>query len=446
MPKNNIDYSNTIIYKIYCNDTIIKTVYIGHTTNYYQRKCAHKNDCNNINSPKYLSSMYTFIRNNGGWYNWTMIEIAKYNCLDSTEARIKEHYHNKLENGLNTSALTEQIAAKITHTCNICDITCSSQKLLDNHNKTIKHITKSGLFFGSIGSILKQSGDFVLKFDCEICDFKCSKKSKFDIHLQTNKHKMLQMLHNELQKKVLTILKCECGKEYKHRQSLYVHKKKCFHKVVEKVEKVDPDISDKEIIKMLLSQNNKLLELITETNLPPTGNTTNNTINNTTNNFNLNVFLNETCKDALNLADFVSSLQVKLKDLEETAKIGYTQGVSRIFINGLNELEVNMRPIHCSDAKRETLYIKNNDEWAKEDPDKTNITKAIKKVSNKNIQQVFEWQKKYPEYKDPESKQNDKYQEMLFTAMGGSTDDEQTNNLDKIIRNITKEVVINKTV
>jgi hypothetical protein len=105
-----------------------------------------------------------------------------------------------------------------------------------------------------------------------------------------------------------------------------------------------------------------------------------------------------------------------------------------------------MRPIHCSDLKRETLYIKNNDEWAKEDHDKSNITRAVKKVSNKNINQIFEWQKKYPSYKDPESKQNDQYQEMIFTAMGGSTDDEQCKNLDKIIRNITKEVVIDKNI
>ena len=196
---------------------------------------------------------------------------------------------------------------------------------------------------------------------------------------------------------------------------------------------------------MLLDQNNKFFEIAKDAK--DAKNTTNNTVNNnntTNNNFNLNVFLNETCKDALNLSDFVSSLQVKLKDLEETAKIGYTNGVSRIFINGLNELEVNMRPIHCSDAKRETLYIKNNDEWTKEDAEKTNITKAVKKVSNKNIQQVFEWQKKYPEYKDPESKQNDKYLEMLSGAMGGSTDDEQSKNLDKIIRNITREVIIDK--
>ena len=156
--------------------------------------------------------------------------------------------------------------------------------------------------------------------------------------------------------------------------------------------------------------------------------------------------MNDTCKDAINLVDFVSSLQVKLKDLEETAKIGYTEGVSRIFINGLNELDVNMRPIHCSDAKRETLYIKNNDEWMKEDDTKSSLTKAIKTVSNKNIKQIVEWQKKYPEYKDPESKQNDKYLHMICNSMSGSSDEEQSKNLNKIIKNITKEVIIDKNI
>jgi hypothetical protein len=143
------------------------------------------------------------------------------------------------------------------------------------------------------------------------------------------------------------------------------------------------------------------------------------------------------------LTDFVESLQVKLKDLEETARLGYSEGVSRIFINGLNELDVCKRPIHCSDAKRETLYVKDKNEWTK-DSDKEKLTNAIKTVGKKNIQQITEWQKKYPEYRDPASRHNDKYLKMLCNAMNGSTDDEQEKNMEKIIRNITKEVVIDK--
>jgi hypothetical protein len=144
------------------------------------------------------------------------------------------------------------------------------------------------------------------------------------------------------------------------------------------------------------------------------------------------------------LVDFVNSLQVQLKDLEETARLGYSEGVSNIFINGLNKLDVTMRPIHCSDAKRETLYIKDQDEWKKEDSSKTHITSAIKTVGKKNIQQIFEWQKKYPDYNDPDSKNNDKYLKMLCNAMCGSSDEEQSKNMDKIVKNIAKEVIIDK--
>jgi len=304
-------------------------------------------------------------------------------------------------------------------------------------------------------------------FTCIICDYYTSRKNDFHRHLLTPKHCEANEKQTQatLQSQNPQQHKCSnCEKIYKHRSSLSKHKKLCVNLEPAKIDtnlviellkqNKEKEINDKEMMMTILKENSELKTMIldmckTMTATASSSGTTNNnnTINNnTTNNFNLNVFLNDTCKDALNLVDFVSSLQVKLNDLEETAKIGYTEGVSRIFINGLNELEVNMRPIHCSDAKRETLYIKNNDEWTKEDADKSNITKAIKKVSNKNIQQIFEWQKKYPSYKDIESKQNDKYQEMICEAMGGSTDEEQSKNIDKIIRTITKEVVIDKNI
>ena len=287
------------------------------------------------------------------------------------------------------------------------------------------------------------------KFECINCHFKCSKNSEWQRHILTQKHQNetndTKNIHTKVQKTPYHV--CSCGQILKSRSTIWRHKNKCQDKEP-KDKSEDKDLSDKEIIKMLIKENSEFKNMILDVvkTIQP-NNTNNNTINNNTtnNNFNLQFFLNDTCKDAINLVDFVSSLQVKLKDLEETAKLGYSEGVSNIFINGLNELEVNKRPIHCSDAKRETLYIKNNDEWTKEDPSKTHLTKAIKIVSKKNIQQIFEWQKKYPEYNDPESRQNDKYLKMLCSAMNGSTDEEQEKNMEKIIKNITKEVVINKT-
>ena len=173
-------------------------------------------------------------------------------------------------------------------------------------------------------------------------------------------------------------------------------------------------------------------------------NITNNTTNN--NHFNLNVFLNEQCKDAINLMDFVDSLNIRLKDLEYTASVGYAEGVSKIFIKALSDLNVHKRPIHCSDSKREILYIKDDGLWQKDDEDKSKLTKAIKIVGNKSMKQISEWQKVYPEYNDPESKQNDKYMKMICNVMSGSTKEEADKNYDKVIKNIAKEVTIDKNV
>jgi hypothetical protein len=221
---------------------------------------------------------------------------------------------------------------------------------------------------------------------------------------------------------------------------LFFHTKTCpfkHHNKEGSKEKEDkePDITDKEIIKLLIKENSDFKNMILDVvkSIQPNNNiTNNNTTNNNNNTFNLQVYLNDTCKDAVNLVDFVQSLQVKLKDLEETARIGYSEGVSQIIINGLNELDVCKRPIHCSDLKRETLYIKDQDEWVKEDQTKIHLTKAIKSVSKKNVDQIFEWQKKYPEYNDPDSKQSDRYMEMICNTMNGSSKEEQDKNINKI--------------
>jgi hypothetical protein len=289
-----------------------------------------------------------------------------------------------------------------------------------------------------------------LKFCCDHCDFKCSKKSEFERHLDTRKHKILTNPDTIISKKTPTKFLCDCGKEYKHRQSLFFHKKKCNINTTEKEENEyneDPNLSDKEIIKLLIKENSDFKNMILEVvkSVQPNNTINNNTTNNN-NTFNLQFYLNDTCKDAVNLVDFFDSLQVQLDDLEETAKLGYTEGVSRIIINGLNELEVCKRPIHCSDLKREILYIKDQNEWLKEDTNKSHLSKAIKLVSKKNVQQIFEWQKKYPQYKDPDSKQSDRYMEMICNTMDASSKDEQDKNMNKIIKNITKEVVIDKTI
>jgi hypothetical protein len=191
--------------------------------------------------------------------------------------------------------------------------------------------------------------------------------------------------------------------------------------------------------KTLIEQNTKLFE-IAQTNK---GGNVNNHIN-SHNKFNINVFLNETCKDAINLTDFVNQINLSISDLEETGKLGYAEGISQVFIKNLNGIDYTQRPIHCSDSKREILYIKEDDQWIKESDSKDKLTNAIKIVANKNIKQIPEWQKANPKYNDPSSKQNDKYMKMLCEVMSGSSKEEQQKNYSKIIKNISKEVIIDK--
>ena len=314
--------------------------------------------------------------------------------------------------------------------------------------------------------LTKKTSTTSTKFYCEKCNFECCKKGDYSRHLLTRKHKLVDDILTHIDNNTSTKHHtCFCGKEYHYRQSLSVHRKKCnknfeanityeyessnqgkpFNENVELLSLFKEQINEnKELRQLLIEQNKQLYEtnnkllLIAKENGPIT------TINSNNKTFNLQVFLNETCKDAINLTDFIDSIKVQIKDLERVSEKGYAEGVSQIFINNLQQLNTHSRPIHCSDSKRETLYIKDEDQWSKDDENKTVLTKAIKQVANKNIKQISEWQKLHPEYSDPESKQNDKYMKIVLNSMSGSTPEEQKSNITKIIKNVTKEVIIEK--
>jgi hypothetical protein len=188
---------------------------------------------------------------------------------------------------------------------------------------------------------------------------------------------------------------------------------------------------------LLIEQNNKIMELAKEKSL---------TINNTTNNnqsFNMNFFLNEQCKDALDIMDFVNSLQLSLSDLENTGKVGYVKGISDIFLRGLRELDVYKRPIHCSDLKREVLYVKDNDIWEK-DEDNKKVKKAIQHIGGRNFKQFKEWVDVNPEARDVRTKKHDQYVNILTRCTGGADKDEDEALFNKIVTNVAKEVHIDK--
>ena len=286
------------------------------------------------------------------------------------------------------------------------------------------------------------------KFVCEICDFKCCKKGDLNRHLNTLKHKMIQKDNNNTSKHAEPIptYVCECGKIYSYHSGLWRHKQTCN----KNNDNTKNEPTDKEIIMMLIKDNSELKSMMMKViengatnNSHNTTNTTNNTNNSHNKAFNLQFFLNETCKDAMNIADFVDSIKLQLSDLEKVGELGYVEGTSNIIIKNLNDLDETKRPVHCTDKKRETIYIKDQGQWEKEDDNQTKLKKVINKIANKNIKLISQFREKYPECKKSESKISDRYNKMIIEAMGGPGDN-NVEKEEKIIRNITKVTTINK--
>jgi len=290
------------------------------------------------------------------------------------------------------------------------------------------------------------------KFGCITCNYFTCNKKDWNKHVATVKHSKLTNTNSYSPKSPLAN-ECTCGKVYKHKSSLSLHKKTCLDKK-EKIleEKVVSEPTEKELIILLLKDNKVLQELVIEQSKQMmelckngTNNTTNSNNNSNNKTFNLQIFLNEDCKDALNISEFVSTIKMELNDLETTGRLGYVEGVSRIINKNLHDLDQTMRPIHCSDIKREVFYVKNDDQWIKEnEANKPVLTKAIKQIARENIKQISEWQKKHPDCTDPDSKKNDMYLNIVSNAMSGGSSEEQTKNYEKIITNMAKEVVIEK--
>jgi len=460
MPKNEIDYSNTIFYKIYCVNPDITEMYIGHTTNFVQRKHGHKQGSTNTKCQSYNCKLYNFIRNHGGWNNWIMEIIAFHNCKDHYSARIQEQTYFKEYNATLNSIepfpspkikiTKEKIKKEVLH-CNTCNVAFTTTKLQDLHNKTNKHIKRLNL--GQMTNI--QSPKMRRNFICKQCDFICYKQSEYNRHILTRKHEILINPNNKTPKNAKSYM-CSCGKVYKHASSLCGHKKKCKYleeEVEEEEEEEEEEIPDyKELLLEAMKQLQKKDELVSEAMaqmadqqkqitemIPLIGNNNNNTNNNTTNKFNLNIFLNETCKDALNINDFIDSLQLQLNDLDKMNELGYVNGLTRIFLNGLNQLDLTKRPLHCSDAKREILYVKENDEWEKEES-KTKLNSAISIVGRKTLKHFPEWMEKHPNCNDNNSKENEEYHTLIKNTITQNTED----NKNKVAKNIIKDVVIDK--
>ena len=296
-------------------------------------------------------------------------------------------------------------------------------------------------------------------FLCEICDFKCSRKAEYKRHLETIKHKRVTESNKKTPKDESNTFVCICGKTYKYRPGLAKHKRTCvavntsmettipvleiketeiYKQMHEHIDsKTDKELKD--LVKELIKQNSELVKTINE--IVPKIGTTNNITNNNTN-FNLNVFLNEKCKDALNISDFIESLKITLEDLDFSNKNGMVQGISNLMIKGLKELDIHKRPIHCTDAKRDIIYIKDKEKWEKDD-NHSKIKNTIVKVANKERNSLYLWVDKNPNWFDSEATQIE-YLTMMRNICEPVEDFEK--NEKKIIKNIGREVTLDKSV
>ena len=336
------------------------------------------------------------------------------------------------------------------HHCKSCDYTTSNKNDYTKHLLTRKHKKVNNLDGNSTKSIEKTPTKITKNFTCEKCNFITNKQSDYERHINTQKH--LQNSSEDVTKPTHT---CDiCKKQYSNYNSLWKHKRKCVEPTSENVPLIDMSNNiimeflktSKEMQIFLIEQNkdlqNKLLEMAKNQNQTVTVTNTNTNCNN--NQFNLNFFLNETCKDAINMVEFVNTIKLQLEDLEETARVGYVEGISRIFVKALNDMEVNKRPIHCTDIKRETVYVKNNDNWEKDNPEKKNLKKAVEYIANKNMQQINDWKEENPNWQDVKSEESQVLNKMYMTTMGGVTEDEDKKYVSKIIKNILHEVVVEK--
>ena len=325
--------------------------------------------------------------------------------------------------------------------CEICDYGTGKKTNYNTHLISMKHKYKA-----EMETFNKQNS--VSKFYCKFCDYGTCKKSNFNTHLISGKH--LEKTSSNFKPKLSNSLLCNiCNQEYKSKSGLWKHKKICGDK--KEMESSNVELNkelffdflknNQEFQKELFMDMQKQMFDFMKNNV--TTNTINSNNNNSNNTFNLQFFLNETCKNAMNIMEFVDSIKLQLSDLESVGQLGYVKGISNIIVKNLKALDVTKRPIHCSDAKREVLYVKDNDVWEKEDPENNKIRKAIKYISHKNTKLLPLWKEKNPDCQNYDSSKSDKYNYMVIEAMGGMGEN-YAEKEDKIIKMIAKEVIIEK--
>lgn len=328
--------------------------------------------------------------------------------------------------------------------CDICDYTSCRKYDFKKHLSSLKHLRKQN------GNILETKTK-MSEHDKLICTYNCLNDNICQKNINHPNSENSEKLSENSENKKNT---CQfCNKKYINRSGLWKHSKTCNKETTNNEIKLLTNVVI-EVIKQNSGLQTQMFDFMKTTSLSNTNsnniNTNNNTnmntntncMNNNNNKFNLNFFLNETCKNAMNITDFVDSLQLQLSDLESVGDLGFVEGISKIIIKNLKALDESERPIHCTDKKRESFYIKHDDKWEKEDDNKTHIRQAINHIAHENTLLIPQWKAKHPDYLDSSSCYSDKYNNMVIEVLGGEHSNHVNEN--KIIKKIAKEVIIDK--
>lgn len=356
-----------------------------------------------------------------------------------------------------------KIASEFFH-CKVCDYNTSRKDTYYKHLLTRKHkmeaaiaanaaepagydISENIVIDNHLGFEEHIENTELDVYTCDKCNYSTARYDTFQRHLASQKHNKTNI---ELQ------LKCaSCKKEFQSKSGLWKHVSKCerpksdMDALLTYMGKKDEDFKTliMELLKTTqINQSNSIVQNNNNNTLIQNNNCNNNNTTNNNNSFNLNFFLNETCKDAVNMSDFIKSIQVGFEDIERIGNIGYVDGISGIIIKSLQELGVEKRPIHCTDAKRQTLYIKENNEWTKEDPEWSHLQHMVDEVQKINLRQLPAWRDQHPNCLTSSSKYTTTYNTMSQELMGGDCKKVKMQVKDnKIMNKILKEVIIDKS-
>ena len=410
MPKVKINYAEMIFYKISCLSPNITKVFIGHTTNVNQRKHILKKQ---TQSETYYSDMIDFIKNSGGWENWILQILEKYECKTHIDIVLREIHHSDMFNK-KTSVVVDN-----NEDCN------SSDGGINGNNGSVKNKSKS-----KSKSSDNNAADKI--FICNHCNYRCFKSKHFKQHLITRKH-LDEVQNGTALSSSLSSLKTS---EDKKELEFYINE--CDDESSEnKNELILQLLKDNESMKIFMKEQNDMLkEMIANHNNTTT--TTNIRHKNIKQKFNINIFLNEQCKDAINLCDFIKSLKVTFHDLEITRDKSLEESVSTIMLRGLKELDVYKRPIHCTDQKRDVMYIKDEQKWEKDDGN-VKLKESIDTLSKKQMYTLKELRDS-----DPEIKTNDDKRDKFLVTMNHVSTPITEINGKKMIKTIGKEIFIDK--